>query len=412
MKIIQTLILLFTKLLKAYFFLKLRTKFLWSGWKYRVLHPNGKLKFLSGTEQKLQENAQNEQIALFVVYAPKYPEMYRQYFKLLDKIGFKVITVINGSASEEFMDFFSKHSLCVLTRENFGRDFGAYKEFIQYLANKNIQPKRLLVCNDSVFANMLPEDNRFSDFIHSTADRDLVGVAEYMGRPNYHIQSYFLIFSNKVLNGKNFINFWSDFLITDDRRLNIHNGEVALTQAILKDHISPTIFLSTDKLLESISLNDTSSLDILEDLKHNQHVLPGKVAKLYALKDKYNALKIEQLELNDQKTVTAAAQEIISITEQAKQDIEYDFKSELATLINYLGIITTATFGIVRLFGFPFLKRDVVYRQVSEWMLIRRRSAGFNEKLLEEYIDDQRLKKRHWNLKRGEEKIAYDIGMN
>lgn len=58
------------------------------------------------------------------------------------------------------------------------------------------------------------------------------------------------------------------------------------------------------------------------------------------------------------------------------------------------------------------MKRDLVYRQVTEWMEIRNMSTSFDSDLLEEYLKDQRIRKRAWNLNSLSEKLMYQTGMN
>ena len=349
-----------------------------------------------------------------MVWGPRHQVMYQRYFDLLERLGFKVIVVLNGGKiSDDFLAYFKQRALAIITRDNIGRDFGAYKECIQYFQRNNLQPRRLLLCNDSVFADLIPNDSRFEAFVHQNSTKDFVGVAEYMGSPNYHVQSYFLIFSNKVLNAPSFQKFWQAFLITDDRRLNIHKGEVALTQAIIKDGFTPTVFLSTDRVLSSISLSNNNAQDLLLDVPPNMNLFntsASRIDRLKQLQNSYSELThLENKSLEDGDSYSLAT---VDAVRKQKLLLDKEFVSTLAPMVNIHGMITTAPFAIVRIYGFPFLKRDLVYRQVAEWMLIRERCEGFDAALLDEYIEDQRLRKRHWHLKRGKEKWMYDTGMN
>ena len=401
---------------KLLLLLKLRIGFLWRGWRYKRQYPLGTLSFITPTEEefKAKGTINGADIALFLVWGPRHRVMYQRYFDLLERLGFKVIVVLNGGkVSDEFLTYFKQRALAIITRDNIGRDFGAYKECIQYFQRNDLQPRRLLICNDSVFADLMPNDNRFEEFVHQNANKDFVGVAEYMGKPNYHVQSYFLIFSNKVLNAPSFREFWEKFLITDDRRLNIHKGEVALSQAIIKGGFSPTVFLSTDRVLSSISLSNNNAQDLLLDTPPNMHVFvssAAKIDKLRQLQHSYIELtKLENQSLEEGDNFSPAT---VDAVQKQKFLLDKEFISTLAPVINIHGMITTAPFAIVRIYGFPFLKRDLVYRQVAEWMLIRDRCEGFDDALLDEYIEDQRLRKRHWHLKSGNEKWMYDTGMN
>ena len=55
-------------------------------------------------------------------------------------------------------------------------------------------------------------------------------------------------------------------------------------------------------------------------------------------------------------------------------------------------------------------KRDLVYHEIIDWMLIRQHAANFDQDLLDEYVHEQRIKKRPWYLKT-KEKLMYRAGM-
>ena len=90
----------------------------------------------------------------------------------------------------------------------------------------------------------------------------------------------------------------------------------------------------------------------------------------------------------------------------------FEIRKILSDLINVYGMIVVAPFFIVDELGFPFLKRDLVYRQITEWMEIRNLGKSFDAALLNEYVEDQRTRTRVWNLKSFKEKLMYHTGMN
>ena len=81
-------------------------------------------------------------------------------------------------------------------------------------------------------------------------------------------------------------------------------------------------------------------------------------------------------------------------------------------MIDRFGMIVVCPFFIIDEFGFPFLKRDLVYRQITEWMLIREQGKLFDQDLLNEYVNDQRIRCRAWNLGSLKDKLMYHTGMN
>lgn len=384
------------KLKLALIYLYLSTTFykLYKGAKkYAIKHPKGTIKLLPAYSDFKFESLQGEKVTLFVVYQPKSFLMYERYFDLLRKLNTKIIVISNGPLNNEFIERFSSDVVAIAERENIGRDFGAYKEFFLTLFDKNIVPKNVTICNDSMFANLKKEDNRFVEFLLKNDDADYVGAAEFLGEPNYHVQSYFLRLSNNVLQGKHFIQFWKSFFITDNRRANIHNGEIKLSQSILKDGFRPVVFLGSDNFIHYIIYNKPLLKRFLVEFSANHHLEVGgfdwgaHFNKIY-LNICSNKFSIEQKEI---------------FLEQLKIDIP--------KLLNRSGIISIVPFLIIDEFGFPFLKRDLVYHEIVDWMLIRDFGKDFDQDLLEDYIQDQRIRKRPWYFKSLKDKLMFRFGM-
>lgn len=361
---------------------------------YSKAYPKGSIKFLEDYKDFSLKSLAGRKLTLFVVYQPKSELMYDRYFDLLQQLNRDIIVISNGPLSNSFIDRYKNRVILFGERYNIGRDFGAYKEFIKLIHDNNIQPESLIICNDSVFANVKQNDKRFINFMLETESKDFVGAAEFFGEPNYHVQSYFLKFSNKVLNGKNFINFWNEFFITDNRRSNIHNGEIKLSQSIIKDGFWPEVFLNTDNVINRIADNKETLFRFLSEFSANHHLDGGGVDWSGHFNKKWFAISGEELTGEQY----ALHQEL--------------FKVEIARLINRSGIISIVPFLIVDEFGFPFLKRDLVYHEIIDWMLIRQHSINFDQDLLEEYLREQRIKKRPWYLSNIKDKLMFRSGMN
>ncbi|QPB43163.1 rhamnan synthesis F family protein [Rodentibacter haemolyticus] len=373
-----------------------RFKMYFEAKKYAKKYKNGTIKFIDEYSEFDLNTLTDKKLILFVVYQPKSELMYERYFDFLSKLGRYIIVVSNGCLSRDFIEHHKDRAILFGERYNIGRDFGVYKEFIQLLRAKSIQPKDLIICNDSIFANLKQNDTRFIEFMQKTEQDDFVGAAEFFGEPNYHVQSYFLKFSSKVLNGKNFIKFWENFFITDNRRANIHNGEIKLSQAIIKDGFKPRVFLGTDNVINKIVDNKQNLFRFLSEFSANHHLDGGAIDWAGHFNHRWFAMNA-----NDKNKPLSP--------ENYALQIEL-LKIDIAKLINRSGIISISPFFIVDEFGFPFLKRDLVYHEIIDWMLIRQHSKNFDQDLLEEYIDDQRLRKRPWFLSL-KEWIMFKSGM-
>lgn len=373
------------------FLIKERYKMSKAAKNYSKSNPNGTIKAIKQFEAFDYTSLNNENVILFVVYAPKSFLMYERYFQMLEKLNYKIVAISNGTLNSDFVEKFNDKVVFMGERANIGRDFGTYKEFIRLLRHKNVTPNNLIICNDSVFANLKQKDNRFVDFLIKNEKEDFVGVAEYMWKPGYHVQSYFLKFSHNVLNAPNFIKFWNNFLISDDRRLNIHNGEIKLSASILKDGFKPVVFLSTDNVINKIVSSKETLQKFLIEASANKHLDQNVISGLKSLSLAFYNKKV-------------TPEHIAYYTASLKQ--------EISRMIDRFGMIVVCPFFIIDEFGFPFLKRDLVYRQITEWMLIRDQGKNFDQDLLGEYINDQRIRCRSWNLASLKDKLMYMTGMN
>lgn len=373
------------------FLVKERYKMLRASKAYAKQYPEGTIKHNDYFSSFKFSSLEDENVLLFVVYAPKSFLMYERYFQLLEKLNYKIVVISNGALNSEFVEKFKNRVVFMGERHNIGRDFGTYKEFIMRLRKEHTQPKNLIICNDSIFANLKKDDTRFTDFLIKNQDQDFVGAAEYMGQPGYHVQSYFLKFSQKVLNSPNFIKFWESFLISDDRRMNIHNGEIKLSESILKDGFKPVVFLSTDNIINKIVDKKELLQKFFIEVSANKHLDQNLISGLKSLSLAYYDKKA-----TDEHIAYYAA----------------SIKQEVSRLIDRFGVIVVCPYFAIDELGFPFLKRDLVYRQVTEWMLIRDLGKNFDQDLLDEYINDQRIRRRYWNLPTLKDKLMYHTGMN
>lgn len=372
--------------------LPLRIKMYWQSKLYAWKYPQGSIVLHHKYSSADYSSLNGENVILFVVYSPKSYLMYERYFELLCQLNYKIVVISNGKLDDKFLNTFSRCIYFACERFNMGRDFGAYKEFFLLLQNKQITPKNLIMCNDSVFANLKKNDIRFIEFFKKNDEADFLGVAEYVGKPGYHVQSYFLKLSSNVIQHPKFIKFWNNFLISENRRHNIHKGEVKLSEAILSAGFRPVVFLGTDRITEQLTKNPQVLQRLLSELLANDHInkQPGMRA-LVAVNAEYCRRK-----------------------RQKRHDIkllESQIRMHVSNIIAHFGILH-CPFIIIEEAGFPFLKRDIVYRQLTQFGLIRLQGEAFDQDLLDEFVEDQRTRKRVWHLKTWKDQLMYHTGIN
>ena len=152
----------------------------------------------------------------------------RVFLEELKKRDYFICVVNTGKMEASYL---SNLASVYIERFNYGRDFGSYKEGIQYLQNTEVfkDCSSFLMANDSVYY--------LQDFIGPTLDKLEVSESELTGLTenfeiNHHLGSFFVVFSKRVVNGKYFKRFWRRFKTTDLRTRNIYYGEMMLTKKI------------------------------------------------------------------------------------------------------------------------------------------------------------------------------------
>lgn len=148
---------------------------------------------------------------MFVVYSPKSYLLYERYFDLLEQLGYEIVVISNGGLPQEFIDIFKDRVIGMGERNNIGRDFGTYKEFILSLKIKILIWKIWLfvtIQSLQILEKMIIDSQNLSMLIARKIFLELQNIWETQ-IPCAII--YFLMFSENVLKGKNFSNFWTNF---------------------------------------------------------------------------------------------------------------------------------------------------------------------------------------------------------
>ena len=184
-------------------------------------------------------------------------KLLKSICRLVDRLrinGYHVIVIINegSSKSKDWIDELSNRDLTIICRPNIGRDFGAYQAGINYVQNmptySNLE--RIVLANDSVY--YFPDSENFLD---NLLNFDGNWVAMFVNfQYHVHAQSFFEIFSRELFASKAFVDFWNNYYPTNTRHKVINDGEVKLTQTMIKAGFLPKPFVTSD-LIELSGLN-------------------------------------------------------------------------------------------------------------------------------------------------------------
>ena len=183
----------------------------------------------------LNQSAVNNQtkiavIAMYPVSEKIYEVSMRNLISGLRENGIHVVLLLNRSTSESLHHFFIEMNCTVIKRRNVGRDFGAYKDGVTWLEREIGLAKieRLLLINDTLMWL-----NNGNEIIATTLIPDWSSIFLNL-EIHTHAQSFFLSFSNNVLKNEKFLKFWEKYIPTKHRRLAILNGEIKLSEVLIK----------------------------------------------------------------------------------------------------------------------------------------------------------------------------------
>lgn len=158
-------------------------------------------------------------MALYVHYDERGQllEEARYYLENLSNIFEETWLISNGglTTSSETIEFLKKNNINLLERDNYGYDFGGWKDAILKIGKAKLKSiETLCLCNSSCFGPIFPFADLFSK--KSASEYDFWGLTSHpavTGRFPEHIQSYFMVFNKKILEDGVFFSYWKDLKI-------------------------------------------------------------------------------------------------------------------------------------------------------------------------------------------------------
>ena len=148
----------------------------------------------------------------------------------LAQAGFRVVFVTHSPALPN-IDEVLVHCAAVLHRRNLGHDFGAYGCGLRWIRERDEKPRAVLLMNDSCYGFF--STIRGIDANVASGAADLWGFTESYEH-HYHLQSYFLLISQRLFASPAFWRFWDRLPLHRRRRHVILKGEIELSQTLLR----------------------------------------------------------------------------------------------------------------------------------------------------------------------------------
>jgi hypothetical protein len=176
-------------------------------------------------------------VAVFIVYSPEglAPSHYRTMEHLVES-GFSILLVANRTLSQQEMNEAAPHVWRIISRPNFGYDFGGYREGILYLIDNKVIPNHTLVLNDSVWFPLRDGDEmlqRMKGWKENIRGYSIHSHRRSGGRP--FVQSFFFMFDRNVFESKTFEMWWRNIILSSNKHVVIRKLEMRMS-CFFADH--------------------------------------------------------------------------------------------------------------------------------------------------------------------------------
>lgn len=275
---------------------------------------------------------ESSKIAVFAIFQMRgLSEFCKRELLYLKKLGYDVVLSMPHGLPPEDLEFVLRECKAVVQRENFGRDFGSYRDAILAVGFEEFSRyERVLLVNDSIYFPIGDTAQFESEFCGAT--EDVVGLCENI-EFTAHIGSYFVEFSRQLFCSESMQKFWKTYKPLESRVHAIHAGEYGLSGVAYKGARDIRVLYSHER--------------IVNDLMSRQENFPGWPDFRKILGFNFNPLK-EQL-LSSTASRSAGIRKFLVV--DAVREV-------------YAHGSPSHTFGLplIKYFSAPFLKRDVYFR--------------------------------------------------
>ena len=176
------------------------------------------------------------------------PDVFEQIKSLSSRYSIIYVIAAEESIKEDPLYFkLSQLTSKIIIRPNIGYDFGSWKMGIDFLGEKTKNIKSLLLMNDSLYGPIFPMDKLIFDTLNSPYDITSMTASSQF---RYHGQSYYVSYSNRVINSEVFKNFWDNYKnknvnSIESKMKMVIECEVDFYQSLLQMNFSNTVLFDT-----------------------------------------------------------------------------------------------------------------------------------------------------------------------
>jgi hypothetical protein len=187
---------------------------------------------------------------IFVFYQKGVRQDTIRVLSTLKEQGVYIILVSNQKLTPAQEEILSQYVDVIITRHNYGRDFGAYKRGTQFVLSQDISTlERLIYLNDSVFYSSKGLDKFISDLLDPSYE--VIGATENF-QQRKHIGSFCVSVSGNIARNKKFQKYWRTYKNTDVRPMVIQKGEFGFSKVLFS--LAPDYLIKV--LYDNTSISD------------------------------------------------------------------------------------------------------------------------------------------------------------
>jgi hypothetical protein len=346
---------------------------------------------------------------LFVLYVKgKTPPFIETLFRAIGRTRLNLVISTNARIAAAQRQALLEDCHLLIERADLGRDFGGYRDGIRYLL-RTVEPiERLILLNDSLF---YLENGLDALLAELDGEHDVIGLTEDF-HLYYHVQSFALSFSKRVLKNNGFLSYWKRYRPISTRRWAIQKGERGLTRQLLRSGFAPHIIhygaqltphlrsLKLGALLDAVRLLPPAHRQQLYDEFDNIHE-----TQTTALLSSINTLVksarrlhlIADAELSDMRDSSVAqmlsvSDDTAAIQEEAEHWIFDAFLEKIVSIISTRNQIHIGGFLFSKFLGMPAIKRDIFYREIYPLHEVDEILSQLNEPMKDHIMADLRQK--------------------
>lgn len=317
-----------------------------------------KLRILKVEDGEISQG--RNKFVVFVIYCSgPLPPFTTSAIEAFSAAGYDVLAVLNLSPHDSALAYLRRRTRLIVQRANVGRDFGGYKDAISVLLARFGAPERLIIANDSIFylerglADMMTRLNGPEDF---------VGASEVFDH-HYHVGSYLLSFSGRVVESAAFRAFWANYRPITTRRWAILKGEGRLTAALVEAGYPPKVLFKAEDLRKDLTVTSPEAFSELVKL------LPIPSRNSFA--KQFDDVR-RQLEHAGGKPPASTV----------------DTASPLIAAVIASNQMHTGGFLFHRFLDLPIIKRDIVFRELYELADVQRALSDLPHEIVEQVMGD------------------------